>query len=145
MYFITFFYCGQCYKCAIVLDCLLSISVKPQFTNHSLIRSEKGLFTVIEGETRNITLEAYGNPPQIHYAWSYPSTVTDACKDEGRTKNPKYQGKGNPCRIKASSSVLTIRNAKRTDSGDYSVQASNAHGDFNTLVVVHLDVLYPPT
>ena len=102
------------------------------------------MFTVIEGDTRNISLEAYGNPPQIHYAWSYPSTVTDACKDERNIKNTKYHGKESPCRIKASSSVLTIRNAKRTDTGDYSVQASNAHGDFNTLVTVRLNVLYPP-
>ena len=100
---------------------------------------------MIEGETRNITLEAYGNPPQIQYAWSYPSTVTDVCKDGSKIKNTKYLGKGNTCRIKASSSILTIKNAKRTDSGDYAVQAWNAHGDFSTSVTVRLDVLYPPT
>ena len=103
----------------------------------------QGVFTVIEGESKNITLEAFGNPPQIHYAWSYPSTVTqEACKDE--KKHNIIKGRNGPCRIKASSSVLTIRNAKRTDSGDYSVQASNAHGDFNTLATIHLNVLYPP-
>ena len=98
---------------------------------------------MIEGESKNITLEAFGNPPQIHYAWSYPSSVTqEACKDE--KKHNIIKGRNGPCRIKASSSVLTIRNAKRTDSGDYSVQASNAHGDFNSLATIHLNVLYPP-
>ena len=97
---------------------------------------------MIEGETRNITLEAYGNPPQIHYAWSLPPNITDACKD---VTQMKIKTKHSPCRIKVSSSMLTIRNAKRTDSGEFSVQASNAHGDFNTMVTVHVVVLYPPT
>ena len=100
---------------------------------------------MIEGETRNITLEAYGNPPQIQYAWSYPSTVTGSCKDGSIIKAQKYRGKVDACRIKASGSILTIKNSERTDSGDYSVQAWNAHGDFSTSVTVHLDVLYPPT
>ena len=98
---------------------------------------------MIEGETRNITLEAYGNPPQIHYAWSLPPNITDACKDETQIKIKSKNSQS--CRIKVSSSMLTIRNAKRTDSGEFSVQASNAHGDFNTMVTVHVDVLYPPT
>ena len=125
----------------------IPISVKPQFINKSLIGSSGGnraIFTVIEGESKNITLEAFGNPPQIHYAWSYPSTVSqEACKDE--KKHNINKGRNGPCRIKASSSVLTIRDAKRSDSGDYKVHASNAHGDFNTLATIHLNVLYPPT
>ena len=122
-----------------------SILVKPQFTNKSLTGpgGNRGVFTMIEGESKNITLEAFGNPPQIHYAWSYPSSVTqEACKDE--KKHNIIKGRNGPCRIKASSSVLRIRNAKRSDSGDFSVQASNAHGDFNTLATIHLNVLYPP-
>ena len=110
---------------------LLSVPVKPQFSNKSLLGDGNGKFTVIEGATRDIVLEAYANPPQIQYEWSYPSTVTDACADAS-------------CRIKASNSILIIRDAKRTDSGDYLVQAWNAHGDFSTTVTVHLNVLYPP-
>ena len=115
------------------------VSVKPQFGSKTLLGDGNGVFTVIEGATRNITLDGYANPPQVQYEWSYPSTATDVCSDKYRHGNAN-----NICRIKASNSILTITNAKRTDSGDYSVQAWNAHGDFSTTVKVHLNVLYPP-
>ena len=48
-------------------------SVKPRF--HSKYLKS---YTVVEGESLNITLNATGNPPQIKYKWSYPSMVNKA-------------------------------------------------------------------
>ena len=41
-------------------------------------------------------------------------------------------------------SLLTLRGARRTDSGEFTVTARNSYGDFATTVTVELDVRYPP-
>ncbi len=103
------------------LNGYISISVKPYFPPESL-----GTYTVIEGEPKNISLRAFANPPEIDYMWKYPVGVT---------RSP---------RLVQHKHLLTIAEAKRTDSGEYTVTARNSYGDFATSVSFELDVTYPP-
>jgi hypothetical protein len=36
---------------------------------------------VVEGETKNISVNAEGNPPQIQYLWSFPDSAASATND----------------------------------------------------------------
>jgi hypothetical protein len=36
---------------------------------------------VVEGETKNISVHAEGNPPQIHYSWTFPETAETGSAD----------------------------------------------------------------
>ena len=83
------------------------------------------MFTVIEGETLNISLKTSGNPPQIKYKWKLPSTSST---HRVRTEGPK----------------LILKNAQRMDRGNYSILAWNGHGNFNTTLHVFVDVRFPP-
>ena len=99
----------------------LFFAVKPTFAPGSLVD-----YTVIEGETKNLSLLAKGNPPEIQYSWEYPDSVAQS-------------------RVKASKHVFILDRAERTDAGNYSVTAINSYGDFKTTVAVKLDVLFPPS
>ena len=96
-----------------------NLTVKPHFN-----KTEK-VFTVIEGETLNISLKTSGNPPQIKYKWKLPSTSST---HRVRTEGPK----------------LILKNAQRMDRGNYSILAWNGHGNFNTTLHVFVDVRFPP-
>ena len=112
-----------------VLGCvilILLISDKPYFRPESL-----GRYTVVEGEAKNISLRAMGNPPQIDYSWTFPPGVQSS-------------GSGGEDRVVQRGHLLTLRDAWRTDSGEYTVTARNSYGDFATTVTVELDVRYPP-
>lgn len=85
-----------------------------------------GVYTVVEGDSKNISLNAVANPPEISYKWIFPAAAAD----------------GN--RVVQRKSLLTVVKADREDAGNYTVTASNSYGDFNTTVSVLLDVLYPP-
>jgi hypothetical protein len=98
----------------------LLLSVKPYFLPESL-----GHYTVIEGDTKNLSLKAFGNPPQIDYSWSYPEDVAAE-------------------RVIKRQHLLTIADAKRSDAGNYTVTARNSYGDFASTVTVLVDVRYPP-
>lgn len=98
-----------------------AIAVKPQFEPESL-----GIYTVVEGESKNISLRAVGNPPEIDYSWSVPESVSSS----DRVKKRKH--------------LLTLHDARRSDAGSFDVVASNSYGDFKTRVSVQLDVRYPP-
>ena len=80
---------------------------------------------MIEGESLNLTMNATGNPPQIHYKWILPETA-------------------NPAKIRTEGPFISIRNAGRQDRGNYTILAWNGHGNFNTTVTIYIDVLYPP-
>ncbi len=86
-------------------------------------------YTVLEGETAELSLKAVGNPPQIKYFWKFPPGLSTN-DDSERVEKKLHQ--------------LVIRDARRTDAGNYSVTAVNSYGDFKTNVSVRLDVLYPP-
>ena len=36
---------------------------------------------VVEGETKNISVNAEGNPPQIQYSWSFPEMAATGSQD----------------------------------------------------------------
>ena len=87
----------------------------------------KSSYTVVEGQSLNVTLNATGNPPQIEYKWNFP---------------PKASASN--LRIRAEGPQLIITNAQRSDRGNYTILAWNGHGNFNTTVVIFIDVLYAP-
>ena len=72
-----------------------------------------------------------GNPPQIDYSWTFPEGVHSSSGPEDG-------------RVMQRGPLLTLREARRTDSGEYTVTARNSYGDFATTVTVELDVRYPP-
>ena len=98
----------------------LHLTDKPRFDP-----KKKSSFTVIEGETLNISLKASGNPPQIKYKWRLPKT---ASKARAHTDGPE----------------LLLTNAQRMDRGNYSILAWNGHGNFNTSFEIYIDVLFAP-
>ena len=102
---------------------------KPYFAAGSLQE-----FTVMEGQTKNMTLHASANPPQIHYSWTFPN----------RRPLTAFEGSHFHPRISTNDNVMTVARAQRADAGNYTVSAWNSHGDFNSSIVVRLRVLYPP-
>ena len=96
------------------------VTVKPRFDS-----AKKSSYTVIEGETLNISLKASGNPPQIKYKWRLPLTASKV-------------------RAHTEGSELLLTNSQRMDRGNYSILAWNGHGNFNTTLHVFIDVLFPP-
>ena len=96
-------------------------TVKPWFAEKKLS------YTVVEGQSLNVSLNATGNPPQIEFKWNLP---------------PKTSGTSN--RIHVEGPQMIITKAKRSDRGNYTVLAWNGHGNFNTTVVIFIDVQYAP-
>ena len=97
------------------------LSDKPRFDPSK----SNSTYTVIEGETLNISLNASGNPPQIKYKWRLPQMASKT-------------------RVSTEGSDLLLMNAQRSERGNYSILAWNGHGNFNTSFHVYIDVLYPP-
>ncbi len=110
-------------------------AVKPMFSESSL-----GTYTVVEGQTREISLQAVGNPPEIEYTWSLPSSVAvevaAAAAEATDADSSRVSRRG--------AYTIVVNRARRTDAGNYTVTAANSYGDFSTTVSVELDVLYPP-
>ncbi len=106
---------------------ILPFAVKPRFTSGKLSNT----FVVTEGETRNVSMKAEGNPPQISYKWGFPP--------EAVARSPSFYD-----RIHTSGPLLWLSNTQRTDRGNYTVLAWNGHGNFNTTASIFIDVLYPP-
>ena len=96
------------------------LTVKPRFQSKYLKS-----YTVVEGESLNITLNATGNPPQIEYKWSFPMVA-------------------NKAKIHTEASKLTLAKTQRSERGNYTILAWNGHGDFNTTVTLFVDVLFAP-
>lgn len=96
----------------------LSFLDKPRFDKASLKS-----YAVLEGQSVNVTLNATGNPPQIEYKWQLPSQAMNV-----RLEGPQ----------------LTIGKAQRSHRGNYTIQAWNGHGNFNTTVTIFVDVQYAP-
>lgn len=96
------------------------LPVKPHFPVHQLTDQ-----VVIAGDSKNISLEAVGNPPEIDYDWKIPDLAR-------------------PGHVAINKHVITIYEASRAEAGHYEVTASNSYGDFKTTVAVELQVLYPP-
>ena len=108
------FYVTVCFQC------IFCIAVKPRFFTEYLKS-----YSVIEGESLNLTMNATGNPPQIHYKWILPQSA-------------------NPAKIRTEGPFISIKDAGRQDRGNYTILAWNGHGNFNTTVTIYIDVLYPP-
>ena len=89
------------------------------------MRSTFKSFKVSEGQTASVNLTALANPDTISYTWTHPRSASMA-------------------RVFASGSVLTVRDAHKGEAGNYTVVASNAHGDFKTTFTIRVDVQYPP-
>ena len=89
----------------------------------------KSSYTVVEGQSLNVTLNATGNPPQIEFKWNFPA---------------KTPASSIANRIHVDGAQLIITNAQRSDRGNYTILASNGHGNFNTTVVIFIDVQYAP-
>ena len=101
-----------------------------------------GTYTVVEGEARNVSLRAVANPPEIEYNWSFPPSVVVATSaSTGYSERGGYLSG----RVRQFKDTVTFTEARRSDSGTYTVTASNSYGDFRTTVSINLDVHYPPT
>ncbi|XP_040567753.1 nephrin isoform X1 [Lepeophtheirus salmonis] len=84
-------------------------------------------YSMVEGETRNISLSAVGNPSEIKYVWDFPSNNF------------------NRSRFIIDGPFLIIQNANRRDAGRYRISASNSYGNFTTSKSVMVNVQYAPS
>ncbi|KAL6482097.1 hypothetical protein MHYP_G00101770 [Metynnis hypsauchen] len=74
---------------------------------------------IVEGSSVNLSCSSDGNPPVKIYSWFKGSTPV------GKEK------------------TYSIPNIRSEDSGEYTCQSQNDHGERNS-TAVHLNVLYPP-
>ncbi|XP_036412874.1 B-cell receptor CD22-like [Colossoma macropomum] len=74
---------------------------------------------IIEGSSMNLTCSSDANPPVKNYTWFKGSTSVRGGK------------------------IYNIPNITSEDSGEYTCQSRNDHGERNS-TAVHLNVLYPP-
>ena len=94
----------------------------PKFLDETL-----GTFTLIEGETKNISLKAIGNPSIIKYDWTFPPGVSEGDH------------------ITTYKSTLNLNKVTRNEAGIYKITASNSYGNFTSSEVIQLDIHYPPS
>ncbi|KAL6482245.1 hypothetical protein MHYP_G00103250 [Metynnis hypsauchen] len=94
-----------------------SLRVRYSPKNVSVSISPSG--EIVEGSSVTLTCSSDGNPPVKIYTWLKGSTSLG----EGKT--------------------YSIPNIRSEDSGEYTCQSRNDHGEGNS-TAVHLNVLYPP-
>ncbi|KAG8180209.1 hypothetical protein JTE90_003165 [Oedothorax gibbosus] len=106
----------------------LRVFYKPMFP---VANMEK--FDVVEGDNLLVNLTARANPPVSTYTWRKGSGSPIPSKSEvGEKMNVRVSSRG---------PLLTVKDSRREDAGQYECEATNGEGTEQVMVVVN--VMYP--
>ena len=120
-----------------------SIADKPLFDPR-----QNEIVDLIEGQKAEVNMTALSNPSEIDYLWSnqdgtqLPATSSVGGDDSREMKSLNGPRDAGLNRIYSENGVLVMKSVQRTDSGVYTVKASNEEGVSQARIRVN--VQYPP-